>query len=206
MRCCFGVSTALPETIVQNLPRDMSFGYPDTTNVDVLIVPGVDTLRRIWSQVKTLDVAVIVFDADVRLQSWSINKLDLNAPLGKQLKTPNKIKYQLHDPIKKLLNKTAKSFVSNFVTLVYKNRDVEKQAALRKEVFGALWRGERLKLIASINKKAVELLGLLNSEDAANLEAALQAVKAGKKIAVVAKAYKLSTFDLNYIVKFQSHK
>lgn len=202
MRCCFGISTALPETVIQRLPRGTTYGYPDTVAADVLIVPGIDTLRRVWSQVKDQDVAVLVFDADVRLQSWRIPMLDLTAPLGKQLKSANTIKYQARNPIKKLLSKTAKSFVSNFVTLTYKNRDVEKQAALRKEVFGALWRGERLKLVGAINKKAVELLALLNSEDAATLETALQEVKGGKKVALVAKAYKLSTFDLNYVVKF----
>jgi hypothetical protein len=194
---------ALPETVIQRLPRGTTYGYPDTVAADVLIVPGIDTLRRVWSQVKDQDVAVLVFDADVRLQSWRIPMLDLTAPLGKQLKSANTIKYQVRNPIKKLLSKTAKSFVSNFVTLTYKNRDLEKQAALRKEVFGALWRGERLKLVGAINKKTVELLALLNSEDAATLETALQEVKSGKKVALVAKAHKLSTFDLNYVVKFQ---
>lgn len=204
MRCCLGVSTELPETVIQKFPRGTTYGYPDTVAADVLIVPGIDTLRRVWAQIKGQDVAVIVFDADIRLEAWRIPMLDLTQPIGKQLKTANKIKYQVRNPIAKLLKRTAKSFVSNFVTLAYKTRDVEKQAQLRKEVFGALWRGERSLFTSAINKKAADLIGLLNSEDAVNLEAALQEVKAGKKVAVVAKAYKLSTFDLNYVIKFQA--
>lgn len=202
MRCCWGISNALPDTVIPRLPRGTTYGYPDTVIADVLIVPGIDNLRRIWAQVKDKDVAVLVFDAEIKLAGWRIPQLDLSQPLSKQLRSQNKIRIKVRNPIQKLLNKTAKSFVSNFVTLVYKNRDPEKQAKLRKEVFSALWRGDRLKLIASINKKAVELITLLQGEDATALEAALQEIRAGKKVPQVAKEFKLSTFDINYIIKF----
>ena len=147
---------------------------------------------------------MIVFDAEVRLQFWQIPPLDMSVPLTKQLRSTNTIKYRARNHIKQLLNKTAKSFVSNFVTLVYKNRDPEKQAQLRKEVFGALWKGERVKYASKVNKKATELLTLLNSEDAINLEQALQEIRANKPVNAVAKAHGIASFDLNYVIKFMS--
>ena len=204
MRCCWGVSDMLPESVIAKLPRGTTYGYPDTTLADVLIVPEIDTLRRIWPTVKDQDVAVIVFDAEVRLQFWQIPPLDMSVPLTKQLRSTNTIKYRARNHIKQLLNKTAKSFVSNFVTLVYKNRDPEKQAQLRNEVFGAVWKGERVKYASKVNKKATELLTLLNSEDAINLEQALQEIRANKPVNAVAKAHGIASFDLNYVIKFMS--
>lgn len=203
MRCCWGIDNALPSDITSRLPRGKTFGFPsDNMQEDIILVAGIDMLRGVWSDLRNKDVAVIVFDTRVRLRHWSIPTLDLTVALGPQLKQTNTIRYVAKNPIKKLLKQTAASFVSNFLTHTYKIRDLEKRAALQKTVFHALWNNTRVDLVSKTNKKSVELIALLNSADAVALEVALQRVKANEKPGVVAKSVGISTFDLNYVLKF----
>lgn len=205
MRCCWGVHDALPQTVIDLMPRQLSHAFlseqPITT--DVVMAPEIDSLRRHWATIRHTNVAVIVFDAKVRLDAWRIPTLDMDKLL-EQLRSQNSIKFKARNHIQALLNKTAKSFVSNFVTLSYKTRDPEKQAVLRSDVFGALWNGRREAYAKSVNKKSVELIALLVGEDAVVLEKALQEVRAGKSPGQVAKAHQIAVFDLNYVIKFMS--
>lgn len=202
MRCCWGVDSLLPADLVAKLPRGVTYGYPETVAADVLFVPGIEALRGVWSSIKTQNVAVIVFDTRIRLKHWNVQSLDLTVPLGPQLRSENTISYVARNPINKLLRKTAASFVSNFLTYSYKLRDPLKKQTLQHEVFSALWQGRRTALADSTNKKSTDLIGLLRTTDAANLEAALREIQAGRKIPQVAKAYKVAKFDLTYVLKF----
>jgi hypothetical protein len=202
MRCCWGVNGILPEELITRLPRGMTYSYPGTVAADVLFVPGIESLRNVWGTIKTQDIAVIVFDTQVRLRHWSVQRLDLSKPLGPQLRSTNKVKYVARNPIQKMLRKTAASFISNFLTHSYKLRDPEKKADLQKRVFNAMWQGRLQALADSTNKKSAELIALLNSPDAKNLQSALAEIQAGRKVAQVAKSYKVSAFDLSYVLKF----
>ena len=205
MRCCWGVYDALPQTVIELMPNQLTHAFltEGEISTDVVLAPEIDSLRRHWTTIKDTDVAVIVFDAKVRLDTWRIKALDFDNMLD-QLRAKNSIKYKARNHIQDLLNKTAKSFVSNFVTLSYKTRDPEKQAVLRSDVFGALWHGRREAYVKSVNKKSADLIALLVGEDAIVLEKALQEVRAGKPVGQVAKAHQLAVFDLNYVVKFMS--
>lgn len=205
MRCCWGVSNALPQTVIEQMPRQLTHAFLTDAPVatDVVFVPEIDLLRRQWQNVREADVAVVVFDAQVRLDAWRIQPLNLNSLLS-QLRSTNTIKLRARNHIQSLLNKTAKSFVSNFVTLSYKTRDPEKQLVLRKDVFSALWHGHREDYAKSVNKKSADLIALLVSDDAKLLEAALKDVRAGTTPAQAAKTHGLAAFDLNYVIKFMS--
>jgi hypothetical protein len=203
MKCCYGVSTALPEDIIPLLPRGMVHSVPGgTSNTDALLVSGIDSLRKNWSSIKDTGIVVIVFDARVRLDSWAIPELDLTVSLTRQLSTDNTITYKARNPIKSLLRRTAKSFVSNFVTLAYKTRDPERQAQLRKEVFTSIWTGKRAAYSTTVNKKSADLLNLLNGADAIALELACQQIRTGIPVRQAAIQNSIAPFDLNYLMKF----
>jgi hypothetical protein len=202
MRCCWGVDNLLPTDLIERLPRGMTYSYPGTVAADVLFVPGIEALRNVWGTIKNQDVAVIVFDTRVRLRHWSVQRLDTAKPLGPQLRSTNTVKYVAKNPIKRFLRKVTASFVSNFLTYSYKLRDPEKKAALQQQIFSALWQGKRQALADSTNKKSAELIALLSSPDAQNLERALAEIRSGRKIPAVAKAYSVAQFDINYVLKF----
>lgn len=205
MKCCYGVSTALPEDVIPLLPRHLVWSHPGgAVNVDALLVSGIDQLRRHWSLVKDTALIVIVFDARVRLDSWRIPELDLSRSLLRQLSCDNVISHRVRNPIQKLLQATAKSFVSNFITLSYKTRDIEKQTLLRREVFGCIWHGTREAYAATINKKSTDILGLLRSQDAQALELACLQIRTGMPVTTAAKQNAIAPFDINYLMKFMS--
>lgn len=205
MKCCYGVSTALPEDVIPLLPRHLVWSHPGgAVNVDALLVSGIDQLRRHWSLVKGTALIVIVFDARVRLDSWRIPELDLSRSLLRQLSCDNVISHRVRNPIQKLLQATAKSFVSNFITLSYKTRDIEKQTLLRREVFGCIWHGTREAYAATINKKSTDILGLLRSQDAQALELACLQIRTGMSVTTAAKQNAIAPFDINYLMKFMS--
>lgn len=205
MKCCYGVSTALPEDVIPLLPRHMVWSQPGgIAHVDALLVSGIDQLRKNWNSIKDTSVIVIVFDARVRLDSWRIPELDLSRSLLRQLSRDNTISHRVRNPIRKLLQATAKSFVSNFITLSYKTRDIEKQTLLRREVFGCIWHGTRAEYAATINKKSTDILGLLQGEDAQALELACLQIRTGVPVATAAKQNAIAPFDINYLMKFMS--
>lgn len=195
MNSCWGVNSALPSSVAKKLPRRRTWAFAPDFDKQVLFIVGAEQLRWLQPHLEDYPGSVIVFDCKPNLDQWGIPLLDLTASLAVQLSTPTKIRFKNVDHPKKLLEKTARSFVSNFLTLSLKIRDPERRNKLKSSVFESMWSGKQRR----IKTADPELASLLDSKEAANLIAALNQVKRGTSIPEAAKLNGVSEFDLSYV-------
>lgn len=191
----------LPDQLIQLLPKRTVYGF--TVGCDVLLVKGMAALRTNWPAISAdSDAMVVVFDTHLHTKKWSIPKLNISMPLLPQLRQKNCVKRARFSttPITKLLAKTAKSFVSNFLTLSYKYDD---PIAVRISVFNALATNNVPRLLKSIPSAGYsDLIALVKSEDATALTEALSLIKNKITTAQASKTTGVSTFDILYVSKF----
>ena len=191
----------LPDDFIKLLPRKTVYGF--NVGSDVLLVAGMHNLRRQWSDIK-LDPAamVVVFDTASHTKKWGLPKLDTSKPVMTQLKTCTLVKLTVSrtTPITKLLAKTAKSFVSNFLTLSYKYPEPE---AVRVSVLTAIASDNVPRLVQAIPTTGhADLIALVKSDDATNLTTAIALFGKGRSVVEAAKQTGVSTFDILYVTKF----
>lgn len=190
----------LPDDLIKLLPKKTVYGF--NVGCDVLLVTSMNALRKMWGKLSLdTEAMVVVFDTSIHTKRWSIPKLDLTKPVMMQLKQPTRLQRlkTTTTPIDALLSKTAKSFVSNFLTLSYKYDD---PIAVRVSVFNAVATDNVERLLKSVPKSGyADLIALVTSNDAKALTAGLNVMK-HQGVAQASKTTGVSTFDLLYVSKF----
>jgi hypothetical protein len=207
MKSCWGISNALPETFIQQLPRNTAYSFAGhNVYSDVVIALTVEQLAAHYHKLKKLEVVVFVFDVYPHLRSWRIPVVPCTKEeISRVRKLANNVSYHRTDPIQKLLDESTGSFVSSFMTMVYKVKDTPRQIEIKDTVFMALYDNRIDGLSNQLTKAASDLRTLITSDDARRLAAALTEYREanGKKsVSQVATKHSVSKFDINYLLKY----
>lgn len=156
----------------------------------------VETIGAYCSLVGTFNkkTTVIVIDSPGFLDSiWKfvpLSKINIKEQI-QEPNTPTRIEKR---KCLRVLQSTASSFLSNFLTLSYKFKDPNEQAVVRKQVFDGLLTNT---IPTDIDKDVAKLIA---SADYAPLALAIKEVKEGMSAVDAAAKHKVSAFDINYVL------
>lgn len=202
MKCTYGISDMLPDQFADLLPRSATATFDFTIKADVVLIPTVDLLKLHFAALeRRRTISVFVFDTEEHLRNWKIPVIESTRPaVRKALLAPNTILYKPRNPIKTLLAGSTASFVSTLNTLAYKVRDLQKRQEIIDCMFLSMYQDKAEALAEKLN--APELVKMLRSDDALRLINALQLVRKGQSAKQAATACKISSFDVQYVLKY----
>jgi len=172
------------------------------TDVEFILVPAMDTLSKNKTLLLSSKSHVILFDhsqASKSLSIPSVRKLDAYQ-IRKLESYSNSVSFKRVDLGKTLLKNTRSSIVGQVINQLFRIRDLERRDSIKRSILNFYLNNKPLEI--GMFKKFENLKSVLESSTSQALFKAIQRVKySNESLVSVAKQYKVSAYDMRYIMK-----